>query len=296
MAYRITRTRPLDQVALCYTALEKQYLDAKKANDPNDQQQAETLTTLKAVLERRDTSSWKDANLADQLLVTLHPEATLDTEIDRRLVQAEKMLDAKAVESYRKAPRDNATQKRPLLSSLLTDLQWAYGVRALRRDYMRRAVLTGSRIFIAAFAAFLAVPLCEPLLYKYYNTEYLLFYALVSGTLGASYSTLTSVKKFEDNIPLEKYETLSSFWYILSRILIGLCAALVLYYLIRAGLVQGDLLPNFLRDNEPRFWDKNQSLIIIYSFLAGFSEKLVPNLLSKMGTKMEGGKEAGKGG
>ena len=291
MAFILTKTRPLDQVALCYTALEKQYLDAKKNADPNDQQQMEILAGVKAILDRRDTSSWKDANLADQLLVSLHPEPTLDTEIDRRMVQAEKMLDAKAVESYRKAPRNDATQKRPLLSSLLNDLQWAYGVRALRRYYMSRAVLTGSVIFITVFAAFLAVPLFEPLLYDIFTREYLLFYALAAGTLGASYSTLTSVKKFEDDIPLEKYETLSSFRYILSRILIGLCAALVLYYIIRAGLVQGGLLPDFLRDNEPHFRDKNLSLVVIYSFLAGFSEKLVPNMLSTMSTKIEGGNE-----
>jgi len=147
---------------------------------------------------------------------------------------------------------------------------------------MSRAVLTGSVIFITVFAAFLAVPLFEPLLYDIFMREYLLFYALAAGTLGASYSTLTSVKKFEDDIPLEKYEP---------RILIGLCAALVLYYIIRAGLVQGGLLPDFLRDNEPHFRDKNLSLVVIYSFLAGFSEKLVPNMLSTMSTKMEGGNE-----
>ncbi|WP_461209500.1 hypothetical protein [Desulfocurvus sp. DL9XJH121] len=265
----------------------------------------ETIKHLEILLGKKDTTSWHDAYLAEQILASILPEPMLDQEINCHLAKAKDMLDSKVVEDYEKNKPGTPEGKRAQLAGLLADLQWAYNMRSTRRDCLRRATITGSVFFLGAFlffATIIAMGSFPRLLNHMLPDVIFLLNALAAGLLGASYSTLTSLRAPLEDMPIEKYQTMSSVWYILSRILIGLCAALVLYFMLQAELVTGDILPQIAtlmskvhvyKDSMDTdystaikaaqdIWMKNLSLVVVYCFLAGFSEKLVPNLLTRV--------------
>ena len=320
-------------ISLYFVTLEKQYAAAMAVPEAERPPMAEhAAKRLQDILETRDTSSWRDAYLAEQLLATLLPQPMVEQGIHSYLAKARDLLDQEAVAAYTRD--ENAATapeaRRALLGDLLSSVQWAYGMRTMRRDCQRRATLTGSVYFLLSVLAFgVVIALSDLTGLTETITDFMLPHALAAGLLGASYSTLTSLKAQPDDMPIERYQTLCSRWYILSRILIGLCAALVLYFLLQAELVTGPLLPDItalvakaplldgrcealaqaiaasggggggggalcdaLReevsgwDAERLLWLKNHSLVVVYCFLAGFSEKLVPTLLANVERNM----------
>ena len=91
--------------------------------------------------------------------------------------------------------------------------------------------------------------------------------AVMAGYMGACFSMLISLKGRIKTITLKELENLHKLHFILTRIVTGIGAALICYYFFRAQLLTGSLFPYFT--------------LIIWCFIAGFSEKLVPSILSK---------------
>jgi hypothetical protein len=78
--------------------------------------------------------------------------------------------------------------------------------------------------------------------------------------------------------------------YIFLRSCIGVCGALILYFFLQSQAVEGKIFPQLdgLASKVP---DKDTALLIMWSIIAGFSESLVPSILSTTGRNLREARE-----
>ena len=105
--------------------------------------------------------------------------------------------------------------------------------------------------------------------------------ALMAGGMGSCFSMLISLKNRIETVTLQELNNIHSWHFILTRIITGVGAALICYYFFRADLLSGSLFPDFGKGEEISLSSKSFFTLIIWCFIAGFSEKLVPSILSK---------------
>jgi hypothetical protein len=117
--------------------------------------------------------------------------------------------------------------------------------------------------------------------------------ALVAGLLGAFFSRLITVQRDGASMTLDEVFLHRELSYTLLRAGVGVCDALVVYFVLKSGLVDGALFPKF--DKLAMEWvhvpdgtvpmafvvpSKDLALLTVWCFLAGFSEVLVPSMLA----------------
>ncbi len=127
----------------------------------------------------------------------------------------------------------------------------------------------------------------------------LIFVVILAGALGAFFSALIRLYNFEDlpkALILRELEDLPKghlLIYSLVPAVIGSIAATVLYLIFSANLLQGDLFPKFacdlgaskcdlfrtLLDNWHPAQAEDYSKALVWAFVAGFAERLVPDTL-----------------
>jgi hypothetical protein len=113
-----------------------------------------------------------------------------------------------------------------------------------------------------------------------------LMVAMASGFFGATFSMLAQSQTRAAEGTLDDLRHAAAWRTLLVRGCVGLGGAAILYFFFRSGLLEGALWPNLGQvsfeslgtHNVP---NKHWCLLIIWSFLAGFSETLVPSILSK---------------
>jgi hypothetical protein len=201
-----------------------------------------------------------------------------------------------------KAIKDNAARKEMqnvLYDNILERQHWYY-VKG-RKVRKIRSLLAGEVIGIAVFLTLIAVLpaiilACIGCLGVWPSTAaadspwshlYGLYAAATFGLLGALFSRMTymqsrySTPEFYD---LTNNFTTKALWI---RLLIGMIGGLLVFYGILAGLlgmlVNPALLPNpsNLQSVSPMNIDSNFFRLIVWSFIGGYSERLVPNFLAR---------------
>jgi hypothetical protein len=123
-----------------------------------------------------------------------------------------------------------------------------------------------------------------------------LIVAMASGFFGATFSMLLQSRRRASEGSLEDVSAASSWTTLTVRASVGLGAAAILYFFFRSGLLGGNLWPQLeLLDFDTAGKAKaalvpNQHwcLLIIWCFIAGFSETFVPNILTRTETRSEG--------
>jgi uncharacterized integral membrane protein len=117
-----------------------------------------------------------------------------------------------------------------------------------------------------------------------------LIVALASGFFGATFSMLVQTHRRTAEGTLEDLSSACAWRTLIVRASVGLGGAAILYFFFRSGLLDGNLWPD-LRElgydplasggSDRIVPNQHWCLLVIWCFLAGFSETLVPNILTK---------------
>ena len=209
-----------------------------------------------------------------------------------------------------KAQSDN--QRRAVLSAVLDDLQWFYQQRILKRK-----ALWHSATNLVAFGAGTMLIVALPFLSFVYEKiskktvlsdmilnfpNYGLFTAMSFGLLGAFFSRLISLQ-FTSEMTVEDAENRYGLRSLFIRAAVGMCGALIIYFLLGTNLLGDTVKPKFaelgfkptqvvtmLSSGKLNVLipSADWCLLIIWSFLAGFSERLVPDSLARAEGQVSG--------
>jgi hypothetical protein len=187
---------------------------------------------------------------------------------------------------------------------IMEAIHWNAKKKYLARPIRKEAT---NRILAGLLLAFFL--LVAPYLYLLWNfdnlsavwSQFALWTALTAGLLGAFFSRLISVQRQWANMSLDEVFLHREWPYTLLRAGVGVCGALIMYFFLRSGIVEGALFPVFngikLQLIEVPFKgdgtapalsvpmtfvmpSKDLALLTFWCFLAGFSEALVPGILS----------------
>jgi hypothetical protein len=127
---------------------------------------------------------------------------------------------------------------------------------------------------------------------------------IVAGAGGGFVSSLRRLYSFQDIFPRRQYVQLfrrMNFYVVAYSFvppLVGMIGAVVLYLLFAAGILKGDLFPEFhcaagqtCADFHGfvAYWSPNgptaNAKAIVWGFIAGFSERFVPDILNRLGSE-----------
>lgn len=125
---------------------------------------------------------------------------------------------------------------------------------------------------------------------------------IVAGAGGGFVSSLRRLYSFQDIFPRREYVQLfrkMNFYvaaYSLVPAVVGMIGAVMVYLMFAAGLLKGDLFPEFhcsigqctdfhafVSDWSPKDAAANAKAIV-WGFIAGFSERFVPDILNRLGS------------
>lgn len=247
--------------------------------------------------------NWRKAWQAEQLMTGYLPAAEMVVEAERRLFEAEKLKMVSSTHFSEKWKATAAIQdensrlpvQRALYADILDDLHWLYGKRSLDRKI--RTQMAGMIHKLATFLIFFAVLPFIPLyggdsvgswLFTANSGSlrahfYGLYTAASFGLLGALFSRLIYM---QSNYARLEYDDLLNIFQskaLAIRMLVGLIGAIIVFYAILGNLLSGDLFPDLsdLKLEAMKAPDSSFAKLVIWCFLGGFSERLVPDFLSR---------------
>jgi hypothetical protein len=263
---------------------------------------SEMLTSAAEQSSPETDVAWDEAYRAERMIETLLSGMQLRQEIAARLdelafdntVEAERFrVQFEAItrtSSDSKAPADD-TVLRSLLLRIMERLHWHHKKRYLSRPIRKKAT---KNILWCLLVAFLLAIL--PYIVYWldsrvspYWTLFALYTASVSGLLGAFFSRLITIQRDWKDMPIEEVFLNREISYSLLRAGVGVSGALVMFFFFKSGLIEGALFPNldkmsmdFIYTSNMAFAvpSKDLALVTVWCFLAGFSESLVPKLLT----------------
>jgi hypothetical protein len=244
---------------------------------------------------------WRDAYLCEQLLGQVMPLERLIAEGDRRLFEA-RAVGMKSADDLgarwtllKQTNPANDPGLRAVYATLLDDLHWLFNKRSLDRK-LRAAI--GKPLFkrtmwtfLFCVAPFLLIALArapgwDPMaaVPADFRTSLICgYFAVAFGALGAIFSRLTT---FQARYAAIDYDEAASTFVAQSlnlRQVVGSVGSLIFFFAIFGGLIGGKLFPDaaaLLRQGSAYSLNEEFAKLIVWSFLAGFSERLVPDFLA----------------
>jgi hypothetical protein len=148
-----------------------------------------------------------------------------------------------------------------IISDVLSSIK-NYKIIKGRLQYLLGSIFLGLFILIISYISSLnnSYPL---------GTSSLMFNTVLFGISGGFLSISTNLNKIE--IDIECGTTLLYLITGSTRIIISIISSIIIYYLIDSGLILVSLLNNSNRE----------SIIYVFAALSGFSERFIPNILSR---------------
>ena len=255
---------------------------------------------------------WDDFYKAEALYALLLGGGELRQEISARLQELaiESLAQAEALrrdyEGLLKPPVEGQSPAddsslRMFLLRVMEAIHWNAKKKYLARPIRKEAT---NRVLIGMLLSFIL--LIAPYIYLIWDFDvtvsrvwslFALWTAVTAGLLGAFFSRLMSVQRQWANMTLDEVFLHREWPYTLLRAGVGVCGALIVYFFLRSGIVTGALFPAFDEVriefiNVPGKFQveavpmafvmpsKALALLTFWCFLAGFSEALVPGILS----------------
>ena len=265
-----------------YLTLEASFTKARQSN-PDFGKYPESAEKIQSLLDGQ--RSWKNAYQIEELLVSLYSDDVLAVELDRRIQEAPGTLGQTSGDFYaaQQAQAQSRSQKEALLERLLNDLHWRYQNRQLARIFVSDTRIRTGLVFILSVATLFSVNL-----FSFGDIgNYLIVSALAAGWMGANFSMLLSLRSRLGDAGLDDLRVQRRYSYLVYRGVVGIGAAFIFYYFLRGELITGTFFPDLTIDPAVGLTFKNYSLLIVWSFVAGFSEKLVPNMVAQAAEKAE---------
>jgi hypothetical protein len=281
-----------------------------------------------------EAAAWTEVYRLERLVALLVPLDTLIAEIDIRLEEAaaERVpavprlraavtdAETRALDRSKTPPEVRASEEptlRAILLEILEELHWTsqrkFYARPIEKTATRRIVWAGLLSFVAFVLPYLWIYVQ---VYMYSSAPGptaaqelarvpvdlligLPFYtALTAGLFGAYFSRLLYIQANSSIMSVGELKTARELTSIFLRGSVGMCGALVVFFFLRSGIVDGSLFPKFddltiKEGSVPLFTTDTKTdsvrqilpspslaLLAIWCFLAGFSERLVPSILS----------------
>jgi hypothetical protein len=220
---------------------------------------------------------WTQAYYLERLLALIEPPDGLFLELNRRTneaieqgiptsVRLKKTLDSASTDLYTasKPPqlKDNAELSvRMLLLDALEEIHWTYKrlfcARPLIKQATRRTVWVGIIAFFLFISPYFA--LYFALYFKYIGTTQLseiwyglpLWSALTAGLFGAFFSRLIFLQTNIASLSLDAISDAGERMTITLRGLVGMCGALIVYFFLQSGLIEGRVFSEIQRSWDP---------------------------------------------
>ncbi len=270
---------------------------------------------------------WRLVNEIELLALGLWDLATMRVEAKRQLFDAQALQLPGAAEyaALIEANDNDEAALRATLFRLMLDVQDRFRKRHLLREYVAAYTARVSLIFGAATLCLILLIMTLAWMAQAHVVSAFLtaqtgigppappppggmrafssFYvALTAGLFGAAFSMMAQTKKRVEISTLENMRTNARFSMLFFRLGVGVGAAMILYFVFDTDFLgQGALTPNLpevgfevsmqttalftsIGGLSP---NRDLSLLMLWSFVAGFSEVLVPSILRQAEARVE---------
>jgi hypothetical protein len=314
-----------------------------------DQAQGELVEDVKSGLANlrnaeqtfTEDSAWTEVYRLERTLALVEPLENLLPEIGRRLDEAAgdgvaaeprlraalKTAEAAAIDNTKTPPELRLTAE-PMLRTLLLDVLEEIHWTAQRKFYSRPIAKSATRKIVwAGLASFVVLVLPYVIIFGMIMWEtppaleqwpwVALYTALAAGLFGAFFSRLMYIQTYGALLSLTELKNAREFSSLFLRGAVGMCGALVVFFFLQSGIVDGSLFPNFdqvgFRQIDIPLVEPPEAgaafapvsalrlvlptpalaLLVIWCFIAGFSERLVPTVLSSTEARFSGAAQGG---
>ncbi len=271
----------------------------------------EALLDPKVIDLAENWRNWEIPNEIEILLVQLKLGADLEVALDSAFLTAEKIsVPTFTVLAKRREAQATDEAKQALLAKLLRDTHTRYAERRSERAERARvakrmtylgfgltAVIVG--VFLILGTGWFAVavekmPFTDLVKYNLIVTTFF-------GFLGAYLSRLIAFQNTAVSLSVDDLENGYSWHFLMVRLLVGGLSSVILYFVISGHLIGGELFPTPDDGASGGFgslWtvhngagmpyegpSANFAKLIVWCFIAGFSERFLPDSLSALEAK-----------
>lgn len=275
----------------------------RSKNDIDEKLRGELDQYFKKDSQPSEDSEWNEQNRAELIAALYLPASRIKFEYDNLLALAEErrlpsLTTYKCYEVKYFGRDGEECDQRWAYVSLLYSLQSAFVAgrleRRLRKATAQRLLKAGLGLIIVIIALHFALlagnsAAVDPVL------------LMIVGLMGAIGAFFSRVATFQTNLSSLRFSDLTDSyqkWVLAVRLVYGCIGAIIFCYLMRSGLLSSSVFP------DAQFWERpyatpltpdgafgkltvasEWSKLLVWSFIAGFSERLVSSSLDKIGSK-----------